>query len=245
MESIKKQTVKHIGHIKSIKLNITAPIPMDTELDINRLNIMCGQNGVGKSFILVTQWVTVYIANTIVVKHLMKNNEPDIPFADFTVAHAYDNKVTGTIETTFENGSLKLVIQESRVVDLAHSGLDKIEEPTNCQYLSSAMRTFEAINLYLKMRKMAGGDIEKMLENYKIYDVMYVEGLLTRMPVVLDHRFKQGINKFMETITEMNTIDVDLEKCDFFTIVNGERKYLSTYSKGEQAIVNMFLAQVF
>lgn len=237
--------MKHLGHIKSIKLNITAPIPMDAELDIKALSLMTGMNGVGKSFILVTQWVTVYVANAIVVKYLMKISEPDIPFADFTVTHAYDNKVTGTIETTFENGSLKLVIQENQVVDLAHSGLDKIEEPTNCQYLSSAMRTFEAISLYLKMRKMAGGNIEKMLENYKIYDVMYIESLLKRMPMKLDDNTKRGVTGMMETITKMEVVDVDLEKGDFFTEIDGERKYLSTYSKGEQAILNMFLAQVF
>ena len=119
--------------------------------------------------------------------------------------------------------------------------------------MSSAMRTFDAISQYLKTRLMfkpAGAAsvadrevvLEKMCTLYKLYDVIYVEVLIAKAPIKIDSTLAKTLQKDFEIKEEITEIGLDEAKGDFYTVSKEGKKYLTTYSKGEQSIINMLLA---
>jgi hypothetical protein len=234
---------KSVGHIHSIMLKLREP-PMNVEnMEINKLNIMIGANGAGKSFVLVTSWVFAYISSTIVLSGI---NGPMLnDMVQFTVSNCYDIKdLTGEMGVVFESGAeIYIKLNEGKVETVNYSGFEGVTIPTGVSYMSSAMRTFEAISMYLKFRKMANNNIEELLKTFKLYDVMQIESMIVRMPLKPSPQLLESLQA-LAMPHEFTEFGVDLDHCDFYGIDNGKKRWLSSFSKGEQAILNMTISQL-
>ena len=127
-----------------------------------------------------------------------------------------------------------------------------VEYVAPVKYMSTAMRTFDAIKIYLRTRsliKRLSDDQEffytEILKSYRLYDVTYMEGLLLKMPLKVDGVMKEYLEKFdvKEKITDFG---VDFEEEDFYLKYEGDekKKYLTTFGAGHQSIFNMVMGNV-
>jgi hypothetical protein len=113
-------------------------------------------------------------------------------------------------------------------------------------YMSSSMRTFNEMALYLGVRRGAvdGSPLSfmsKMLETYRLYNFTYMESLLARLPLLITDSIKAALESFdfEESIT---SIEADTEKCKFYAVLkDGSKKDITTYGKGHQAMLNMMI----
>ena len=70
---IVKKKIKAFGNLNNIKLNITLPIEMNSDIDINKLTLMTGKNGSGKSLILKLSWLmTIYASIDLIINKEIK-----------------------------------------------------------------------------------------------------------------------------------------------------------------------------
>jgi hypothetical protein len=143
-----------------------------------------------------------------------------------------------------------VTLQDGTVKSVDHSGWDSVDAVAGIRYMSSSMRTFEAIKHYLLARKLRMESLSQheavaeLCKDFKLYDVSYIEGLIAKMPLKLDPSTREALDNFgiREKITE---IGVDLEKNDFYFTEDGKerRNYMCTMGKGHQSLVNMIIGQ--
>lgn len=242
----------NIGQFSSVKFNIAEPLDMnDVDFTLNNLTLLCGANGSGKTFVLINVYALTGVAN-LITKGV---GDGVVEGAQFIFDNCLsDQNIDGTISSVFTNNStLEITFKEGKVVDVNHTGFENITDITPIKYMSSSMRLFSAMNQYLKVRKIftnQGKENEllfnEMLGHYKLYDVAYIEGLIVSLPKRIHGtklaELKDSFN-IDENIIEFN---VDLDKCEFYVNVDTteNRKYLSRYSNGHQAILNMFLGNL-
>lgn len=242
---------KSAGNLSKMHLDLTKPMEMKhIDLELNQLSVFVGQNGTGKTLILINAWIMGFVASSLVFKK--PDKEELIGICQFSYDHCFtDNNFTGTVGCTYQSGAtLSITLNEGKVTDVTHTGFENIDQAGDVQFMSSAMRTFEAIGLYLKMRKMVMEQpgmnealvVLKMIENYKLYDVLYIEKLIRKMPLTVTPTMKESLEKF-DVKDDITLFNVDLVKGDFYHETKGEvdKKYLSKYGKGHQSIFNMML----
>lgn len=226
--------------VKTIKYDIDSPIKMNSEIEYNQLTLMTGPNGVGKSFHLVTVYVMSTIGATCNRPEMMDGGT--VRAAQYIVDHCYSGKVNGTITMTMsDDNEVTLVAEQGVVTAVNHSIADGTSIPPS-RYMSSAMRTFDAMSNYLTVRKLTG-NIEKTAESFKMYDVMHIETMIHQCPKEISEENLVHL-KSMGIEDDIISMDVDLEKCDFYLILkDGKKKYCKEYSAGNQSILNMFINQ--
>lgn len=240
-----KEESKSLGHIKNLAINIDAPLKMEIpSMDFQSMVIMIGQNGSGKSLVLKLNWALATIISTVINAKGM-----GIPMDTTMIAqHVMDNTFVdqdfnGEIIANFENGIIELVIEKGKVVRAGCENHPLVKNAPTPIFMSTDMRTFDQIKTYLKMQKMLESD-EKMLEMYRLYDIVYVK--------ILEQKLKGGWNctdAFKKSITgfdgmEKYTYDSFYIEDDDVKLLdeNGEVRSLTTFSKGEQSLINMILA---
>jgi len=244
-----------ITNLDTMTLDITKPLVLqDQELEFRKLSLLTGYNGAGKSFIQVSAFVLCQVGNVIVAGG--KDEELKMS-AQFIIDTCFDSKeITGLLSCKFDNDALlRIVMAEGKVVYVYFDGFADVKYIPSVTYMSSAMRTFNAIKSYLVARKMVmkavNGDMNQLVgtlvEDFKLYDVMYIEGLIMKMPKVADEKVMKFLDSFeLKTKVDVVSFGVDLEKSEFYLIEkkDGEEKttYLSQMSVGNQAIYNMMLA---
>lgn len=235
---------KKIGSFESLTLNITEPMKANFDLvTLKNISLFVGANGTGKTFILVNVFAISMIANGYVVSKGQFNKEG----AQFIYDNCFtDQNINGTIVGNFSGGVVvELVFEKGKIQTMTVLNTGGVTEVVQVKFFSSQMRTFDAINMYLKMRTMIPGSTmeEKftgMIKSFKLYDVMYLEHLIIKMPLKVDDKMKEFLKGFdyEEDVTEFN---VDLTKGEFYATINNEIKYLSALGKGHQSIFNMLM----
>lgn len=239
-----------MAHLKSMDLDMTSPKMTIKDLNMNNLTILVGANGTGKTFCMVNFWATTTVLNIIALGELYKSQGTEkLEAAQMVYNKSFsDQKFTGSIKTTFTDGSyIRITLDEGDV-----TSVDTSPNPTNVTpvvYMSGGMRTFSNISMYLKIRKVETTGktltpaeiMQAMMLHFKMYDVMYLENLIHRMPfefpVDLQKTLKDHYD-FNETILSMH---VDLQKCDFYITTTEGTKFLTTYGAGHQSLLNMFV----
>lgn len=222
--------------INQITLNTTHPVKYeDMSVELNKLSLMTGANGVGKTFILINCYCISLIA-------CAEGNPHIIEMAQYIYDKSFTNQdIDGDVTLTVDGKNATVTLERGKVKSVE---VDKEISAQPIIYMSAAMRLFSAISTYLCMRKMMVGDekqiIEGMLNTYRLYDVMYIEGLIKKCPI--DITPDQDLALERMDITDMVAqIGIDLEKCDFYAVTRDGIKWLSTYSNGEQSIINMII----
>lgn len=244
-----------VGQFKTLTINTTEPFKLFCEdMEFKKIVVMVGENNSGKTFILINIWCLGYITNAVVManqsipgvhKDLDRN-----AITQFCYDHSFsDLKMHGTVSCVFESRvKTSIKFDNGKVVETKITGLTGNESPDLPIFMSSQMRTFEAISMYLKLRKMVGTTDQKtllteMLKNFKLYDVMYLEKVIARMPRTLTTKDLKFLKR-LDMTDKYEEIGVDLEKCDFYVVFKGERKYLTTFGSGVQALFNMWMANL-
>lgn len=234
-----KKPKKQKQGIRKLVLNITAPIKMDSEIELSQLAVFVGQNDSGKTLILKIAYAlaTIGLSPGSPVKVDPKEAAQFIFDNTFT-----DQNFNGSLKAIYTEGSVSVDLHEGKVLSVE---ITDLENPLPMIFMSTDMRTFDQMVLYLRMRYQAGTDpkifMKMMLEAYRLYDFTYMEALIARCPIRLPKPLTETLKNFdfKEPIT---SIEVDLEKCEFLAVLeDGSKKNIATYGKGHQAILNMFL----
>jgi hypothetical protein len=236
-------------------------------MNIKELNILVGTNGSGKSFVLRQTFILGLLGLTYHNALLAGASIDMSEFANFVLPRTYvEPDFTGLVEGKFTNGALiEYRMDKGVVIECNVANITKDTKPfPGIKFLSAEMRTFDDISGYLRMRKRIVPSLSKQLreeefkelcDEFKIYDVMQIEGMINACPITYSPLIDF---KAYDIKNPPKEIDVDLEVCDFFILKEGDvlkdpgpgapkgsRKYLRTYSKGEQSLFNMFAANSF
>lgn len=241
-----------ISSIDSLDVHITSPMKAEMiHLKMNSIVLMTGMNNTGKSWYLANFWALSYLAQAILTAKKMSIPLSNIECAQFVYDHCFDNRIDGRVQANFNKGTLSVLFTEGKVTDVIIEDFEDITECAMARYLSSQMRTFDSIKIYLRIRKMCGKSgqelIGEMIKSYKLYDVMYLEQLINAMPITVDEKMKETLLKF-EITDSIILFNVSLENCDFYAAIADENfsriKYLTTYSAGHQSLLNMFMSNL-
>lgn len=254
-----------VGYVEKVTFDITQPISMQyVNIDLNLLTMLTGTNGSGKSFVMVNIFAMQTILGALFALGKNAPNHLKLSFAQDVYNKSFDNQnITGKIEFMYKSGiKLSVEFHEGHILSLENTSLDGYDGVTPVMYLSSNMRTFDAIKSYLMMRtllNMTAGNLsreqvlnELLKKGSKLYDVMYIESLIAKMPVIDENLVKlktqmktfseAGDLAFMDDIKEIN---IDLDKNDFYYLTSTTQKvYFCSLSKGIQALLNMTLATI-
>lgn len=243
-----------------LQLNMTKPWQFQGTLTYNKLTLLCGANGVGKSFSNKLTWVNNFFFNTLLVAQMGEiklmpcKNQSDI--------------LQWMLDSTFFDQDFEgRVVMEAtdKVTDVPHYFLEyslldgkvldfKCDYPTKAQpmgpitYLSKEVRSFNNIENYLRTRDMLSlpqtgslTDYDPLIEFFPLYDVLGHETLLLKfelMPKLLEQ-----VNKISPEL---------LDGLDIVTLYVEDRKIMYTDSEekvhrasklgsGHQAILIMLL----
>ncbi len=232
----------NIGHGTS--MIISASLGTDTEMvsreiSLKNLNILIGTNGVGKSLILKLNWVMNMISNLIVYQKTGLEEG-----AQFILDHSIpESNALGVVGLRYDSGAEVIIhILEGKVVKVEYKGFEKIAQMAKPVFMSSEMRLFSSMKWYLRARKAL--DVSKpefilsLVKDFKLYDIMYIEGLINKMPV----KCTGQISDMMESISNLDIKEVSFTGDDFELVTeSGDKKPLSLLGNGEQSMLNMLL----
>ncbi len=220
------------GHADSLLLHLSMKDfeMMKQEIELKNLNLLIGANGVGKTLIMKLTWVLNMISQLVVLKQPLKEG------AQFIIDNSVpETQMMGTIGLKYSNGAaIKVELLDGKVTGVDYLGFEKIDQPQKCIYMSAEMRLFSAIKRYCGLRKSIGA--EKMVEHYKLYDVCYIEGLIPKMPLILDKRTRH----ILESIDVKDLLSIEFDD-EFIGVFKDDKKALSLLGNGHQAIINMII----
>lgn len=251
------EEAKDIGHLKSIRINIEGIMEMEEPMTLNQIVMLVGPNGSGKSFVLKTVWMVnfltlIKLAGDEFMTALSQSTGHVGNVPQFVVDNTFvDQHFIGTIDAEFEQGNLEVVLKEGVVEEVNLQVNDGVETAPVPIFMSKNLRTFDEMKGYLNFQNLASktpnGD-DEILKAYRLYDCMFMsmfqiafggkklqlsDELTTQLDAFLEGREDRKL-RFMELDLTSNEIIGYLE--------NGDRVDLTTWSAGEQSIVNMFVA---
>lgn len=236
-------------HIHTMTITLDEPKMNFVDIEYNALTLLVGANNVGKSFFLKTTWVMSFIATMVSAAKTLTHDQT-IEMAQFAFDKSYENQTfTGNIGVKFNNGAtLEVQLVIGMIKQFIVIGFDDAMKFPMPKYLSSKMRLFDNISMYLKIRKDKFGMVstgpidalvEGMLEYYPLYDIIYIEGLINNSPIMASHEINNSFKSF-DFDKDIKSLTADLDTCDFYvTFEDDTIKYMKTHSAGQQAIVNM------
>ncbi len=239
METNKKS--KDIGHAVRLTTDLNGGLNMvNTPIDLNMLNILVGANGTGKTLILKVVWLMNMITQLII------NKAPDLESgAQFILDNTIpENKSFGYIRMEYESGAgVELSMLNGGVVGVGHSNIKEGMTMGAPIFLSAAMRLFSSMKWYLRARKDLETSkpefIATLCKDFKLYDILYIERLIHKMPFKIDHNMIPMLS-MSEKTADIKLVEVGDD--DFIITDSKGAKYPASHlSNGEQSILNMAL----
>jgi hypothetical protein len=177
----------------TVSIKSDFPIKMvDNKLTFNNLTIICGKNGVGKSFVMKLQWLSNFFFNFAIInknqKKVMENMGIDVSninnfdsfdekeFLQFCFENTFENIEEFDMELQFDSREehLKYIeygfgfkIKNGMIEDLNVDVPDNLLPSGPISYLSNTMRNFNRFEQYLMTKKMLNIDDVTTFENMK------------------------------------------------------------------------------
>lgn len=243
---------KSLGEITTIKLFLTSPIDTKySSINVNRINLLTGINGSGKSLLLASTYMLNTIMSSKIIAQVTNTPFDELVAAQYVMEGCLDSAsvVTGTMGLNYSNSaSVDMAVSEGKVISVTFNGNEDVEVPVNVTYMSAPFRTFGPMSSYLQHRK--DGDshsseqiVQRLLsKGYKLYDVMYMEKLISRMPFTVDKEFKDRLESF-DIKEDLVSIGVDLDTCEFYAEwgTGAKRPIDRWFGSGHQSLINMLL----
>ena len=250
---------KSIGHIAKMSLNITQPQKFDIpEMNFHELSLFVGKNGTGKTLILKLNWCFSMIANYFAISKIAKMNFDYAKEFQFIMDKSFDDQnFDGKIEAFFENMTVIAEFKEGKVM-LVDASFDDGTMPNSVPiFMSKDTRLFDNFVKYMKMKKALGitanihgfnDEIYAKLSGiYKLYDIMFMEQMIEGLDnYILSEDLKKKLADDFEIKAVLDKIVIDYDECEIYTIntVTEEKTKITRLSSGEQAIINMLLANI-
>lgn len=246
---------KSLSQIDNVQLKLEKPMKLNSEnMEYKKLMVLIGPNGSGKSLILKLTWVISYIMHLdINAKKLGYTAFNAKTTAQWVFDNSFDNNdFTGEIVFNFKNSSIelgstfKIILNEGKVEELEILLEEDVTEAGMPRFMSTNIRLFSNMKIYFKMRKAEGNVFNddflgKALEYYKLYDILMMELLIARHSSLN----MEEVNKHLKNYDfkeEYKEFTFDENACDFYLLdINDNKRYMSTYSNGEQSLVNMMI----
>lgn len=249
---------KTVGHIAKYNGEIDAPIKFKfKDFEFSKLALLVGTNGSGKTLILKINWCLSYIAEMFIAKKRAGDNSSTIDMVQYIFDKSFeDQDFNGELGCVFTNtGSIKIIFEKGKVTEAIIDIDDDVENQGLPIFMSKDTRTFDAYKRYLQTRKLIGikGDIsmnhpslmEKLLEQYKLYDVIFLEriiGILLQKPIILKKSMKESLNDTFEITVQIESIGLDENKSELYYVDStGKVGLLTKLSAGEQSLINMIV----
>jgi len=246
-----------------LQLSMTKPWQFHGTISYNKLTLLCGMNGVGKSFSNKLTWVNNFFFNTLLIAQMS-----DI---ELMPGKSQSDILQWMLDSTFFDQDFEgRVVMEAtdKITDVPHYFLEyslldgkvldfKTDFPTKAQpmgpitYLSKEVRSFNNIENYLRTREMVAmpqtgslTDYDKLIEFFPLYDVLGHETLLLKfekMPDLLTLANKTS-PELLEGL-DILTLYVEDNKI-LYTDAEGKVHRASKLGSGHQAILIMLLLSV-
>lgn len=249
-----------IGNITNIIIDLKSPIPLKMDdSDVGKLMVIIGPNGSGKSLLMVLNWFTYTVINLKVLNPSLSESEL-LEQATAIASRSFDSSLEGELLVSFERGRLDLKFVSGTIIACNAQTDRNVTIPSSAIYFSKNTRTFEQVELYLKMRKMLEtmgekNPLEKLMETYKFYDVQFIEMLIQAAlnGISLNRDIISMIESYglkeLESSCEKDKkiSSLKLNKVGFYLQI-GETEgkiYLSKISAGLQSILMMTVANLF
>lgn len=245
-----------VGNYKTLSTDINGMKSFN--MDFNQLCLLVGQNGTGKTLILILSW----LVNTVTASWVAgKNQIPDmVKYAGYLFMKSFDRcDFTCFVEANYEELTVRIELDRGVVTSVTFTPKDPNAEFVSAGmpvFMSKETRLFTQINQYLKMKKMLNlGSVETFTEKnmddlcemYRIYDIMFIERMVQRVSAPnfkVDDKVWDGINSMLNG-KKLQHISYDEIGCNF--IIHEDKngsvsKYHATMlSAGEQSLVNMYV----
>jgi len=245
-----------VGNIKSLEVNITSPIEMNFgKIDFNNLNLYVGQNGSGKSLILKTSWICNLLGQYYAIEQQGYKGIDFEKECTFLFDHTFDaNNFEGKIECVFENAEISITLNNGKCTNIIFATFKSLEQSNLPIFMSKDMRTIDNMVTYMKTKKLLGitndifssdkTQLEKILQMYKIYDVMFVEQFLSKANGYrVTKELQDALDKYESRELKLTAIHVDTVACTIKDVDSVTNKItdLSTLSGGAQSLIVMIL----
>lgn len=225
---------------------------MNFDIELRNLNLLTGLNGVGKSFILKLNFaLTSFLASvhgisqSPLVSHPRAYEEAMQYLLDGTYE---DQRFTGEFTAEGDNARVKVILEDGQVMKVDHF----VAPGTNVGaplFMSTTARTFQQIRAYLKFRKLMGvtdvskpDQMPKMLEGYRLYDILYIEKLLVFIKNITPAQLMVIENQLKAFDQEFNIsqLTVTADESDIlYTDDKVSDQSLTRLGNGHQALINM------
>jgi len=252
-----------LDRFTNTKLKFTNPIEINFDVKFKDLTLMCGANGVGKTFLNKMTWATMFIANSFLLQKEYNQKALSEDFTDIDL-------VQFVLDTTFSdqdfNGEVKyyniepilgtpeefldFTIVDGKVTNLEYD-FQELTSAANPVYLSAQTRQFSAIESYTSIKDLMGIEqlasfehIEKLTGHFPLYDIFAMELLINKFPMiseVLKHLKSTG-SKLEEELPDITEMFV--EKGKVYGTIAGKKTRISNLGAGHQALLIMFIGAI-
>ena len=243
-------------------INLTVPVNMNADLDFKQLNLIVGKNGAGKSLINKLNWVAVTFFNSKIVEkvHNLTESKTDVELLQFLMDNTFDQQdFTGELKFYVREELLKVIfytfkfkIDGGKVSDISFDFPPDVLPSNGATYLSTFVRDFSNIELYLKTKNMLGidkltdwTDIEKLCQMFKLYDILAIEQVIPKIENAgkMLSQFKEA--KSMGLLDDFDLVDMEVDRKKGELYYYGKDKVrtrLSTLGAGDQSIIMMIVS---
>ena len=250
----------NLGQIENCILTIEEPLKLvNLKLEFQELMLLVGTNGTGKTYILKLSWLVSTHVNMKLAANKIGMSFDEKVNIEFLFNNTYFKaKTTGNYEFNFSSGiNIKFTLLDGGCTFIETTIPENIDAASPPLFLSKETRLFDAFINYMKFKKMLGipqgfpkeeEHLNKTLDMYRIYDVVYMEQMLLRIVNKTNESiliYNKSIEAF-DTTLKMKDIGVVYDSCDIL-LLNEEGKEVSvgTLSAGQQAMMTMIMANTF
>jgi len=246
--------------IKNVRLKI-GDIDLES-INFNQLTILVGANGTGKTLVLKMNYIMPNVANIISRVSSIKSSglilSDDVLYEE--VQKLFDGcfdsmDFTGECRTEIQSKSGKSIIVyvqyiDGKIVDISSENIEEWQM-TLPLYMSSEARLFSFLNGLLPyMPKPDDSDQiqkwETLMKVNKIYNVTYAMMWAAKCPYTIPDQIKQSLKEGYDLPDQEipNLVDIDYEKYQVFGLFgeSNQKKNLSIFGNGHQALYNMFIS---
>jgi hypothetical protein len=221
--------------IQETHIKYTAPqeFNMIFDQEDQPISILVGQNGTGKTMMLIHRFMVSSIINAIL---LGKMDPTEATQEVFSGTLNNPDSFSGSFKLSQDGCAIRAEIEDGKVLRCEFENPHNLEKVDQVVYMSTSMRLFNEMDKYLKLRKQSAGD--DLIDFYRLYDIAYMERLISACPVDIP----ETIEGFWNQEPLPTVLKADFDK-GVFTVQrsDGTEVPVTSYGNGHQAILNMLV----
>lgn len=233
-----------LGGVRNISFNLTSPMKMVLgSMDVNSINLFCGANGSGKTFL---NKVIYFVSMMAFMRVTRKFGHIPAISKRGKIQYLFDNiftnpsEISGVLMAEFENGKFECYVTEGIVTSGKLVCNPDVKSASYPKYMSTTTRTFSAMEMVLALDKMMPN--AGVLNHYKLYDLLQCH--LVRDFALTKSVLDLELRELLKSSYDMDVISVEYDEneCKFsVTDSAGKKRLASSLSAGHQSLLNIML----